>query len=119
MDLIPNLLPIMSFGAILLLYAIFINYLIAKKRESNYSETHDIGMMDSDLNFEFDFEEETEQRKDAEVSDSSQSVDRQLMTFIKELKKQESIANNKSGVKRKIIVSFDKSLTNLNWFNHN
>ena len=32
MNLIPNVIPIMSFGVILLFYAIFINYLISKKK---------------------------------------------------------------------------------------
>ena len=119
MDLIPNLLPIMSFGAILLLYAIFINYLIAKKRESSYNDSRHVGFLDSELNFDFDFDDELADNPKGNLSGSSQSVDHQLMTFIKELKKQESLANNKSGVKKKLIISFDKKLTNLNWFNQN
>lgn len=117
MDLIPNVIPIMSFGVILLFYAIFINFLISKKKKRNIAEIGDYSNVEEVGIDSIDFEKPADIRNSNSEDIESLFGEKDFDSIIKHIQNANKFVSRKSKLKKE--YSENEKLVDLRWFNNN
>lgn len=107
----------MSFGVILLFYAIFINYLISKKKKRNFAEFNELESIDKVGIDSINLNSVSSQSRNVEKEINSMINEKDFASVIRHIQNTNRFISRRSKVKKE--YSENENLVDLRWFNNN